>query len=378
MMNKNNTKTITLRHLLINNERMIGLQFYPDKVIQIVIKTLNGVKWSTKHNMAFVRNTKENLQQIFDSFKKVAWINTKYLSSNSPINKDNENLILDEYRNKKASDDKRKCPEEFLRKLELKQYAKNTARVYIAMFEQFINYYKDEELIQLNEIDIQNYLLYLVKEGKSNSYLNQMVNSIKFYYEIVLNMPNRFYSIERPIKIQRLPKVVSKEEVLAMINHTDNLKHKCIISLLYSSGIRRAELIDLKIADIDSKRMVIHVNNGKGNKDRLTILSNTVLKDLRIYFKKYRPETYLFEGKKGEKYSSSSVLNVVKSAGKRANIKMKITPHVLRHCFATHLLEAGTDLRYIQTLLGHNNTRTTEIYTQVAITHIKTIKSPLD
>lgn len=378
MTHKNNTKTITLRHLLIDNKKMLGLQFYPDKVVQIVIKSLNGVKWSTKHNMAYVDNTKENLKQIFDSFKKVAWINTKYLSSNTPINKDNGNLVLDEYRNKIMPDGKRKCPEEFLRKLELKQYAKNTARVYIGMFEQFINYYKEEKLIELNEIDIQNYLLYLVKDGKSNSYLNQMVNSIKFYYEIVLNMPNRFYTIDRPIKVQRLPKVVSKEEVLAMINHTHNLKHKCIISLLYSSGIRREELVNLKITDIDSKRMIIHITNAKGNKERLTILSNTVLKDLRLYFKKYRPETYLFEGQKGGKYSNSSVLNVVKSAGKRANLKMKITPHVLRHCFATHLLEAGTDLRYIQTLLGHSHSRTTEIYTQVAIHHIKTIKSPLD
>jgi site-specific recombinase XerD len=129
----------------------------------------------------------------------------------------------------------------------------------------------------------------LVQQGKSASYLNQMINSIKFYYEIVLEMPNRFYSIERPIKKEKLPRVLSKNEVSSIIQATNNIKHKCIVSLLYSAGLRRGELINLKLADIDSERMVINVLQGKGNKDKLTMLSTSVLKELRIYFKKWNP-----------------------------------------------------------------------------------------
>lgn len=191
-------------------------------------------------------------------------------------------------------------------------------------------------------------------------------------------MPNRFYSIERPIRKEPLPKVISLEEVGQLIKGTNNIKHKCIVSLLYSSGLRRGELLNLKLTDIDSKRMIINVINGKGGKDRITILSKSVLDDLRLYFKVWNPEVYLFEGIKGKQYTGSSVSKIISNACNKANIKRRITPHILRHSFATHLLENGTDLRQIQVLLGHSSTKTTEIYTQVAITNIKTIKSPIE
>lgn len=163
-----------------------------------------------------------------------------------------------------------------------------------------------------------------------------------------------------------------------MIKHAGNIKHRVIISLLYGSGLRRGELLQLKIEDIDSKRMLIHVKGAKGNKDRQTILSQKVLEDLRLYYKEWHPQHYLFEGPGKAKYSAGSVLKIVKRAAKRAGIRKTVTPHMLRHSFATHLLEAGTDLRYIQSLLGHNSSRTTEIYTQVATTHLQTIVSPFD
>ncbi|NRA11332.1 MAG: tyrosine-type recombinase/integrase, partial [Crocinitomicaceae bacterium] len=260
----------------------------------------------------------------------------------------------------------------------LKQYSINTAKTYIHLFEVFINHYKSKDLNCINENDIRTYMQLLIQQQKSHSYINQMINSIKFYYEVVLEMPNRFYSIERPIKRDTLPKVISLEEVQLIINNTNNIKHKCIVSLLYSAGLRRSELLNLKFEDIDSKRMVITVRNGKGNKDRQTILSPLVLKDLRTYYLKWRPKTYLFESPNGGKYSPSSVLRIIKRAAKKSRIKKNITPHILRHSFATHLLENGTDLRYIQVLLGHNSTRTTEIYTQVALNNIKTIKSPIE
>ncbi len=371
-------KSITLKHLLINEEKQIGIQFYPDKIIQLVIKTLNEVKWSDKYGMAYIKNSKENLNQIFISFKGIAWVNCNRFFTNKPLNQENENLNLDWYRRKISTKRFKKCPEEFLVKLELKQYAKNTSRTYIAMFERFINYHYDVDLLSLNESDIRNYLQFLIKEERSNSYLNQMINSIKFYYEIVLGMPNRFYNIERPRKEGKLPKVISKEEIKMIINCTNNIKHKCIVSLLYSAGLRRSEVINIKISDIDSKRMIIHINGAKGKKDRITLLSKTILKNLRVYVKKWKPAEFLFEGPNRTPYSGSSILRIVKNAAKKANIRLKVTPHMLRHSFATHLLEDGTDLRYIQVLLGHSSTRTTEIYTRVAINNIKAIKSPLD
>jgi site-specific recombinase XerD len=232
--------------------------------------------------------------------------------------------------------------------------------------------------MSLNEQDIRKYLQKLIQDGKSNSYLNQAVNSIKFYYEVVLEMPNRFYSIERPRHESKIPKVISKQEVMLLINNTSNIKHKCIVSLLYSAGLRRSELLNLKINDIDSKRMLIRVENSKGNKDRMTLLSETVLNDLRKYFKEYKPKKWLFEGQKGSIYSGESVVKIIKRATEKAKIKRNVTPHTLRHSFATHLLENGTDLRYIQTILGHSSSKTTEIYTHVAINTFNNIKNPLD
>lgn len=222
------------------------------------------------------------------------------------------------------------------------------------------------------------WLLVIPKTEVQYEDVNQMINSIKFSFEVVMQMPNRFYSIERPRKKESLPKVISLEEVQHIIKSTNNIKHKCIICLLYSAGLRRGELLNLKLEDIDIKRMVILVRNGKGGKDRLTILSKSVLNNLREYFKKWKPKTYLFEGEEGKQYSGTSVNRVIQGASKRARIKKRVSAHTFRHSFATHLLENGTDLRYVQVLLGHSSAKTTEIYTQVAIHNIKVIKSPIE
>ena len=169
----------------------------------------------------------------------------------------------------------------------------------------------------LDEFKIRTYLQMLVQQGRSDSYINQSINSIKFYYEVVKEMPNRFYSIERPRKQERLPEVLSKEEIMWMIRYTNNSKHRCIISLLYSAGLRRSELLNLKFKHIESKRMLIKVERAKGNKERYTLLGQTMLDELREYYRKYKPKTYLFEGQKGGKYSGESVLKIIKRAATR-------------------------------------------------------------
>ncbi|WP_205958079.1 tyrosine-type recombinase/integrase [Flavivirga algicola] len=373
----NLTKHITLKHLLINNQKMIGMQFHPDKVVQALIKELPNPRWSKEFAMVYILHTKENLNQIFEKFKGVAWVNGNSFFKEKVI-RDNEPININWYRNRAKTASYKYVPEAYLLKLELKRYALNTCKIYISLFEKFINHYPDKDILELSEQEIREYLRLLIQENKSNSYINQTINSIKFYYEVVMGMPNRFYSIERPRKEQKLPKVVSKEEILSMIANTNNIKHRCIVSLLYSAGLRRSELLELQLEDIDSKRMLIFIRHAKNNRDRYSLLSETVLKELRIYYKKWKPKKYLFESPDGQKYSDKSVGAIVSRAATKANIKRRITPHMLRHSFATHLLESGTNLRYIQTLLGHGSTKTTEIYTQVAVNNFKLIKNPLD
>ncbi len=372
-------QNITLRHYLIGGKKCIGILFYPHKVVHALVKELPGVKWSEAFQVVFVENTPENLQAIYRKFRGVAWVNTKYLFKNKPINtQGNDNGDITWVHKRQLSKDYKVCPDEFLQKLQLKRYSNSTIRTYILLFERFINHYIDIEVRALNEIHIREYLALLVNRGLSNALINQMINSIKFYYEIVLDMPNRYYEIERPNKEHKLPMVISKEEVLAIIDNTNNIKHRCIVSLLYSAGLRRGELINLKITDIDSKRMAIRLDSAKGNKDRYTLLSKRVLEELREYYKLWKPKEYLFEGPDGGLYSGRSISCIIKNAALKTGIRKKVTPHMLRHSFATHLLENGTDLRNIQALLGHNSLKTTEIYAHVATNHFNKIKNLLD
>lgn len=371
-------KSITLKHLLIREQRCIGIKFHPDKVIQALIKGLPGIKWTHTYNCAYVPNSRDNIDLIFRTFRGVAWVNSNSFFTNRRVNSDNDELDVDWFRHRITPPDFRTCPEEYLLKLELKRYSNNTVRTYIHSFEKFINAHKDQELLSINEEDIRLYLQKQIQDGHSNAYVNQQINSIKFYYEVVMEMPNRFYSIERPRKEYTLPDVLSKEEVKMIIASTQNLKHRCILSLLYSSGLRIGELLNMKITDIDSKRMIVNIKRGKGNRDRVTLLSEKVLGELRLYYKQSKPVNWLFESPNGGQYSRTSVGIVLKKSAIKAGIRKKVHPHMLRHSFATHLLESGTDLRYIQSLLGHKSSKTTEIYTHVATNTFKTIKNPLD
>jgi len=331
-----------------------------------------------KHNMVCLPNNKENLNHIMDTFKGVAWIDFRYFFLNRPNNNGNEKVNIEWYRKRPLSQDYKCCPEAYLLKLELRKYANSTIKTYVGCFEKFINHYKENDLITLDENDIRLYLQKLIQENKSDAYVNQMINSIKFYYETVLEMPNRYYNLERPMKKEVLPKILSKQEIVLMIKLTKNIKHRCMISLLYSAGLRRSELLNIKFADIESKRMAIKVVDSKGNKDRFTVLGKNVLIELRKYYQVYKPKIYLFEGENNQRYSATSLSKVVKKAARLANIKINVTPHILRHSFATHLLEQGTDIRYIQTLLGHSSTKTTEIYTHVAVNNYNNIQNLLD
>lgn len=316
--------------------------------------------------MYFIPNNRDNVALIFKTFKGIAWVNGNYFFGSRPLPTKNNSENFKQTEHPTPVSRPSICPQNYLEKLELKQYSKNTARIYIACFEKFMRFFEGVPLAQIDENDIRDYLLHLSRSKRSTSYINQAVNSIKFYYEVVLGMPNRFYSIERPRKRKKLPEILSVADIQSLFAQVGNLKHRCIVGLLYSSGLRRAELLALKPTDLDFNRMMVRIRQGKGNKDRYSILSKTLIPELTEYLDRYNPDKYLFEGPNGGSYSASSILKIVCRAAQKAGIRKRVTPHMLRHSFATHLLDKGVDLRRIQVLLGHNSSKTTEIYTHVA------------
>lgn len=273
----------------------------------------------------------------------------------------------------------RECPDEMILKLRELRYSEKTIRTYKGLFEEFINYYNKYDIKKIDETQIISFLRFLVMERKiSTSYQNQSINSIKFYYEKVLGGQRKFYFIDRPKKEQTLPLVLNEEEVIRLFKSIDNIKHKCMLMLAYSAGLRLGEIIRLKISDIDRERMQIRVVQSKGKKDRYTKLSIKFLIVLDQYIEKYRPKDFVFEGAAGAEYSPNSLQNIIKDASKKANLKKRTTMHTLRHTFATHSLENGVDLRYIQSMMGHESSKTTEIYTHITTKGFDNIKSPLD
>jgi integrase/recombinase XerD len=274
----------------------------------------------------------------------------------------------------------RYCPDEYRAKLVELRYSQSTLKLYTVMFEEFINYYRNIAVELITEPQIIQFLRFLVTDRKiSTTYQNQAINAIKFYYEKVLGGQRKFYFIDRPRKEKTLPEVLSVAEVGQIIQAINNVKHRAIIMLIYSAGIRISEAINLRIKDIDTDRGQIRIEQGKGKRDRYTLLAEKLLDGLRLYVKEYKPEIWLFEGlKPGQKYSTRSIQQIFKTAVAKVGIKKDVSVHSLRHSFATHLLESGTDLRYIQSLLGHSSSKTTEIYTHVTTKGFDQIKSPLD
>ncbi len=309
--------------------------------------------------------------------------NSKLKCWHIPYTVANENRILEVFKDKADlswTDRPRvEVPQAYIDQLNIKRYSDSTKRTYISLFREFLTYFHDREPGEIQEPDVKQYLLHLINDkGVSDSYQNQMINSIKFYYEKVMGNEKTTYYLDRPRKSKLLPTVLSKQEVKALFNNAGNLKHRCLLKLIYSAGLRRSELLDLKINDIDFDRGLVFIRNAKGRKDRVSLLSASLVPELKNYIKSYNPEKYLFEGLGGRRYSESSVRQVFKRAFERAGIKKRATPHTLRHSFATHLLEQGTDMRYIQELLGHQSSRTTEIYTHVSRQNIMGINNPLD
>ena len=269
---------------------------------------------------------------------------------------------------------------EFMRWLKSKRYSESTIKTYSEAIKIFLLYYSGKSVADITNDDLIKFNNdYILKKNLSSSYQNQIVNGVKLFFQTIEGSKLKVDLVHRPKREKILPNVLSKEEVKQILNAPSNIKHRAMLSLIYSCGLRRSELLNLKPNDIDSKRGIVIIRQSKGKKDRIAPLSDKILLILREYYKAYKPVTWLFEGQEiGTQYSEKSLQNVLKQSLEKSNISKPVTLHWLRHSYATHLLESGTDLRYIQELLGHKSSKTTEIYTHVSTKSLQQIKSPFD
>jgi site-specific recombinase XerD len=356
-------KKVVLERLSHLGASHLAIRFEIDREIISLVKRLPGIRFSATHRCWYLPLSRENHESILRVLGALAVIDDSALG----IDREPPPRIVSE------------ALERMTEKLILKGYSDNTQRTYLNQFKCFLLHYSGRAPVELAEQHITDYLLMIVREKKySRSTHNQAINAIKFYYEQVLYESPKVYRVERPQKERRLPVILNEQEIAALFNAVENIKHKVMLMILYASGLRRSEVLNLLPGDVDFERGMIFIRGGKGRKDRQSVLSKSLKPLLDAYIKKYRPITWMFEGPDHKPYSATSLQVILRRAVKKAGIQKHVKLHSLRHSFATHLLEAGTSTRYIQVLLGHESSRTTEIYTHVANFGVDRVKSPLD
>lgn len=358
-----------------NGVDIICIDFRSDRTIENHLLELTALQQNHLNGTFYLENSSNNLSLIFNHLRKIGcYVDySEVTQKRNELPKNKKSFFLPPLDPLQQRDLNR-----FRKWLMEKRLSPNTVNTYVEVTRFFVRYaiLKKSNSYSKTLVESFNYD-FIVSEGKSISYQNQCINGIKKYF-LFKNIAIDALDLVRPKKEKKLPVVLSKEEIRSIIEETHNLKHKTLLSLIYSGGLRIGEAINLKVIDIDSDRMLIHIKGGKGKKDRYTLLSHSFLETLRTYYRQYKPNKYLFEGQRSEKYSTSSAQWVLKKAVFKAGIKKGVTLHTLRHSFATHLLENGTDIRYIQELLGHSSPKTTMIYTHVTENSIKNISNPFD
>lgn len=369
-------KTIILSPLEHRGQAQIAIRFDFDQEVINHIKEVAGLRWSQTHKCFYLAYSHRNQGLLFDHLRKKGWfVDYSQMQSVRTVKTNGQGKNFDL---PILSEENRKELERFENWMQEKRLSDNTVNSYRNMTALMLRYMqrKRREEIDVKLMEDFNFE-HIVRPNKSISYQNQCINGIKKYLEYLGQSLDDF-EIQRPRRAKKLPEVLSMEEVKKLFEASRNLKHKTLLSLIYSAGLRIGEAIAMKVPDIDLDRKLIHVKKAKGKKDRFTLLSPQFVKLLAEYCQIYQPKEYLFEGFAGGKYSATSAQMVLKKAVERAGIKKRVTLHTLRHSFATHLLENGTDIRYIQVLLGHSSPKTTMIYTHVSDTSIKRIKNPFD
>jgi site-specific recombinase XerD len=366
---------------------VVKIYFRFSQEIKEIIKSLPGRRWSQEFRYWHISKQNFDLTIFIRKLESYAEIDFSALEAfdqgeYTPTH-DLESLPEKEDPIKRFEENHQRpriqLPPEYLEKLIRKRYSPNTIKTYSTYMKSFLEEFKDRELDTITTQEINDYILKLIRtKGISPSQQNQRINAIKFYYEKVAGLDKQLYHIERPKKSRELPKVISEEEVLAILKATQNIKHKSIIAIIYSAGLRRSEAINLRKQDVFYDRKLIFIKGAKGKKDRNSVLGDYAAKILKEYLEEFKPNYWLFEGVNRNRYSATSIVKVLKRGAFKAGIERNITPHMLRHSFATHLHEQGTDIRFIQIMLGHSSSKTTEIYTHVSKNSLAKIRSPLD
>ena len=383
---------ITIKPILHRSEEQLAIFFPFNKNIDYAVRSIKGIKWTQTYKCWYLPLNKNSFETVKIKLKDLGTL--EYSALKAWLEKRNKIIAIKKQTSSLPETIRIKKPtlegftisaenmfllDQTINTLKLKAYANNTIELYRGEILQLMRLLKDRSLASLTPNQIKSYLLWLLQTRKcSETKVHSTLNALKFCFEQVLYKPKIFIEIPRPKKPYLLPRVIAKEKVADVIYKNTNIKHRCMLMLAYSSGIRVSEIVNLKISDIDSKRMTIFISRAKGKKDRIVALSQKLLTELRKYYKEYKPREFLFEGQGNKQYAIRSVQEVFSKAKINAGVKSKGGIHTLRHSYATHLLEAGTDIRYIQELLGHNSINTTLKYTHVSIRTIRNIKSPLD
>jgi len=379
--------TIIVKPFFHRGEECIAVCFRPDSLIANIVKKIPEAKWTQSFGNWYIPCNRESYNLLLQALENKVTIENSELrlylqqrkamvvTENKPVSPAGFKVMV----SFPLSTENLMALTVFRNLMLLKGYSKNTVRNYCNEFHQLLRLLGTRDVNALGKEQIMSYLLWLLeKKGCSETKVHTAVNAIKFYFGKVIGREKEFYDLPRPRKPFKLPAILAEEEVMSVLTQISNLKHRAMIMAGYSAGLRVSEIIALKPASIDSKRMMIHIQAAKGKKDRMVPLAKKLLETLRQYYIQYKPKKYLFEGKPGEAYSAGSVQEILQGAKKKAKISKKGSVHMLRHSYATHLMEGGTDIRIIQELLGHNSIKTTMLYTHVSKKDIGRIESPLD
>lgn len=354
----------------------IGLQINFNKQLYKILSACNAAEYHKPSRLFLVKTDNESLVTVITYLKEHCELR---IASSLKIN--NAKLLCLILEHTYAKGQYRTCPAVYIEKMQMANYSMNTIRTYHHYFFKYVNYpafSNWDDIYAADEALINRYHEKMSQGGSGFSILNQSVNAIKLYYRRVLGIEFDAIKLIRPRTEMKLPKVLSEEEIAGIIKSTENLKHKCLLLLLYGSGIRIGELLSLKPEDYEPNDNRLWIRGGKGKKDRRTIINGKLKLILEKYLERYATKEWIFEGQYGGPYTSSSATKILKRAALRAGIKKNVSLHMLRHSFATHLLEKGTDLRYIQELLGHASSKTTEIYTYVSNKYLSEIRCPTE
>jgi integrase/recombinase XerD len=367
------SKKIELDFTSHRGNNVVLIKFLYDSELANCARKINNATWSQTKKSWYVPYTDQVLHDIKRIFDPICEIDARALKVKIvAYKKDPQNKTL-------APEVLLKI-EAFKKWLLSKRYSESTVGTYTDALRTFLKFYHDKPVSDISNEDVIEFNnQYILANNLSSSYQNQVVNAIKLFFKTIENKAIDLNLVHRPKRYNPLPNVLSKQEVKKILEVHSNIKHKTMLSLIYACGLRRSELLNLKPENIDSERGLIIIKEAKGKKDRIAPISDKIIKMLREYYKTYKPGYWLFEGQnKGEQYTAESLQSVLKQALVKTKINKPVSLHWLRHSYATHLLESGTDLRYIQELLGHKSSRTTEIYTHVSAKSIQKIKSPFD